>query len=95
MSSSRPFASGGVMVGVPETRLIDTDVVSFVFRGDTSGGAYLGVLAESILAVSFMTLAELERWAREPNWGNARRSRTESFLSDYTIVMPNRALCRT
>jgi tRNA(fMet)-specific endonuclease VapC len=95
MTSSRPFGGGAARVAVPETRIVDTDVVSFLFRGDTRAEAYRPVLTDALLAVSFMTVAELDRWALERNWGPARRARMESFLKGFTIVLPDRDLCRT
>lgn len=43
--------------------LIDTDVLSFLFKGDTRAEKYRAHLTNRLLVVSFMTLAELERWA--------------------------------
>ncbi len=42
-----------------------------------------------------MTVAELDRWALQRNWGRARREQMADFLSQFTIVLVDRALCRT
>ena len=42
--------------------VVDTDVVSLVFKGDTRAEKYLAVMAGPDLLASFMTEAELERW---------------------------------
>jgi predicted nucleic acid-binding protein len=42
-----------------------------------------------------MTVAELERWTLERNWGRARREELYRFLDPLTTVFVNRALCRT
>jgi hypothetical protein len=41
--------------------LVDTDVFSFVFKGDTRGDLYLPHLSGSTLNLAFATVAELYR----------------------------------
>lgn len=48
--------------------VVDTDVVSLVFKGDTRAERYLPVMKTPDLLVSFMTEAELERWTLQANW---------------------------
>jgi hypothetical protein len=43
--------------------VIDTDAVSFLFKGDSRSQLYLPHLQERQWLVSFMTAAELEQWA--------------------------------
>ena len=49
--------------------VVDTDVVSLVFKQDTRAQEYLSTLAARDLLVSFMTEAELERWILQSRWG--------------------------
>jgi predicted nucleic acid-binding protein len=49
--------------------LLDTNVVSYLFKGDTRGVAYAPLLNGNRLAISFMTVAELFEWAAIRNWG--------------------------
>src|SRR5207244_7468115 len=42
--------------------IVDTDVVSFVFKNHPIGSRYDPELAGKVAAISFMTVAELERW---------------------------------
>jgi hypothetical protein len=46
--------------------IVDTDVASFIFKGDTRGALYDPHIDEddTLPAISFMTRAELEQWAR-------------------------------
>ena len=53
------------------TVLLDTDVISFVFKGDSRGAAYAPLLQGNRLALSFMTVAELFQWAASPQVGSA------------------------
>lgn len=75
--------------------LVDTDVVSFYFKADSRKELYRPHLAGKLLVVSFMTVAELDRWALERNWGAARRARLEQHLGSYLLYSFDRALCRT
>lgn len=43
--------------------LLDTDVVSFLIKGDSRVAAYAPLLRSNRLAFSFMTVAELYQWA--------------------------------
>ena len=45
--------------------IVDTDVVSMMFKGDSRALQYLPHLTGRLLGISFMTLAELERWPLE------------------------------
>jgi hypothetical protein len=49
--------------------LIDTDVISFLFKRDTRAELYRPHLQNTLPLVSFMTIAELEQWALIRNWG--------------------------
>lgn len=49
--------------------VVDTDVVSYLFKRDSRAEAYRPHLTGRLLVVSFMTVAELDRWALERDWG--------------------------
>jgi len=74
--------------------LLDTDVVSFLLKRDDRAELYRPVLTGRLLVVSFMTVAELERWALTRNWGARRRARLEEHLRNFIIHPFDRALCR-
>lgn len=74
--------------------VVDTDVVSYVFRGDTRAELFRSVLAGRVLVVSFMTVAELERWALGRNWGPSRMASLERFLERFTLLPFDWPLCR-
>jgi predicted nucleic acid-binding protein len=40
-----------------------------------------------------MTLAELERWQLERNWGHIRRAELTQYLTKYTVLPASRELC--
>jgi tRNA(fMet)-specific endonuclease VapC len=78
---------------VPDRCLLDTDVVSYGFRGDTRADLYRDYLTGTELAVSFMTVAELRRWALVRGWGMSRREQLERYLHRFDIYYANDALC--
>ena len=73
--------------------VVDTDVLSYLFKEDTRGELYLPHLDGKLTIISFMTLAETDRWALERNWGVARRAAMKTFLEQFIISPFNRTLC--
>jgi tRNA(fMet)-specific endonuclease VapC len=74
--------------------VVDTDVVSFLFKGDTRAEIYRQHLQGKTLAVSFMTVAELYQWAYVRNWGERRLARLEDKLRSYVVVPFDHELCK-
>ena len=73
--------------------VLDTDVVSFLFKDHPAARFYDAHLAGSTLVISFMTVAELERWAIQSNWGTTRRQWLHRYLEPFVVAPFNRALC--
>ncbi len=73
--------------------VVDTDVVSYLFKRDSRAEAYRPHLTGRLLVVSFMTVAELDRWALERDWGETRRIRMERHLRNFVVHPFDRALC--
>jgi tRNA(fMet)-specific endonuclease VapC len=81
---------------VPSERaIVDTDVVSMLFKGDSRAHNYRAYLTGRLIGISFMTLAELNRWSLDRNWGTARIWELEMHLTKYTILPASRELCST
>jgi tRNA(fMet)-specific endonuclease VapC len=74
--------------------VLDTDIASFVFKGDTRVELYRHHIDGKLWAVSFQTVAELEQWALLRGWGERRKRDLDEFLSTFVIVNPDRELCR-
>ena len=72
---------------------VDTDVVSFLFKNHPIGKLYDSELLGKSLILSFMTVAELDRWAIQSQWGEARRNWLTRYLQPFVILPFNRALC--
>ena len=74
--------------------VVDTDVVSYLFKNDTRAMPFRPLLTGKLLVVSFMTLAELDRWALIYHWGEGRKRRMEDHLRPYVVYHSDRDLCR-
>jgi predicted nucleic acid-binding protein len=73
--------------------VVDTDVVSFLFKSHPLGAPYEKELAGRTLLISFMTLAELDRWAIQAGWGATRREWLSLYLERFVVLPYSRALC--
>jgi tRNA(fMet)-specific endonuclease VapC len=78
----------------PQRLVVDTDVVSFLFKDDTRATLYQPHLSGRLLVISFMTLAELDLWALARRWGPSRRTALEAHLASFTVFPYDRDLCR-
>ena len=90
METAKPVRDGCRM----STVVVDTDVASFLFKGDTRAQAYRQHLQGKTPALSFMTVAELYQWAYGRNWGERKLARLEEQLRAYVIVPYDGELCK-
>ena len=74
--------------------VVDTDVVSFLFKGHSLAPAYQAILAGRRLAVSLLTLAEIEYGMEAKNWGASRRDLMHRFLSRFAALLPDTETAR-
>ncbi|MGE0200920.1 MAG: type II toxin-antitoxin system VapC family toxin [Candidatus Melainabacteria bacterium] len=75
------------------TLLIDTNVISFILKGDTRAARYSSQLVGNALAISFMTLAELDRWAIAHRWGERKKAQLDHYLTQFVVLPVDRLLC--
>lgn len=73
--------------------VVDTDVLSFIFKHDSRGAAYKPHLAGKEIIISFMTLAELNQWAIRSNWGAARKRKLDAYRKPFTVFHSDEDLC--
>ncbi len=71
----------------------DTNVISYIFKEDSRGALYEPRLADKDVVISFVTLAELHRWAISSNWGKTRKRKLEEYLDRFFVLHSNDALC--
>jgi predicted nucleic acid-binding protein len=74
--------------------LLDTDVVSFLLKGDSRAFSYAPHLQDRGLAISFMTVAELFQWAAIRKWGARRIGELEVGLQNYVLLPLDIGVCR-
>jgi predicted nucleic acid-binding protein len=74
--------------------VVDTDVVSFLYKHDTRADAYRPHLDGHLPIISFQTLAELEQWTLVRNWGARRRQDLLAYLRRYLVEQSSPELCR-
>jgi tRNA(fMet)-specific endonuclease VapC len=72
--------------------VVDTDVVSFLFKNDSRAQLYLPLMRNRDLLVSFMTEAELEQWILLAKWGVDRVQRFRIFMTGFASVPSSRDL---
>ena len=73
--------------------IVDTDVVSFIFKNHPIGQLYDADVAGRAAGVSFMTVAELERWALLHRWSSQRIHWLRLFIRRFTVVPSSPDLC--
>jgi len=74
--------------------LLDTNIISFIFKKDSRALLYEPHLKGKILTTSFMCVAELFQWAYIRNWGNQRIHQMEEALKRYIIFPYDINTCR-
>jgi predicted nucleic acid-binding protein len=74
--------------------VVDTDVVSFLFKAHSLAPAYQAILAGRPVAVSLITLAEIEYGMEAKNWGASRRDLMRRFLPHFTLLSPDTETAR-
>ena len=73
--------------------VVDTDVVSYLFKNHPIAFQYLPELKDRTPILSFMTLAELDRWVLDARWGEARHKRLRQYLAAFVVLPYDRDLC--
>jgi tRNA(fMet)-specific endonuclease VapC len=77
------------------TLIIDTNIVSHLYKKDSRGKLYEPHLLGNELTVSLMTVAELLQWAAFRNWGLPRVQQLEATItSKYTLLPIDISTCR-
>ena len=77
-----------------ESVLLDTNIVSYLMRGDRLAAPYRCHLEGKTLAISFMTVAELCEGAYRARWGNERLARLEDEIRNYVVIPFSNRMCR-
>jgi len=74
--------------------LVDTDVVSYVFKKDTRADFFYPYMLHRRLGISFMTVAELYFGAYKNSWGANRILQLENAIKSYVLLPYDYTLCQ-
>ena len=66
--------------------VVDTDVFSFVYKGDTRAGLYTRHLSGQTLHLAFATAGELYRWALSRQWGSQAIDNLRDTIGRYSVL---------
>jgi tRNA(fMet)-specific endonuclease VapC len=69
-----------------DTLLVDTNIFSYIHKKDTRAKLYRKHLEGKRLALSFMTVAEVYRWAVERKWGPKKIADLRTKLKKYVVL---------
>ena|SRR5438270_2146746 len=69
--------------------VVDTDVISFLFKNHSLAPAYQAIVAGRPLPVSLISRAEIEYGMEAKNWGSSRRELMHRFLGRFTPLLPD------
>jgi tRNA(fMet)-specific endonuclease VapC len=73
--------------------VVDTSVVSYLFKNHSLAPQYRDVLEGKLLGISFMSLGELYRWPLERNWGDVRIKALQRHLHSYVVLPSDESVC--
>lgn len=77
-----------------EGLLVDTDVFSYVAWQRPKGKAFIPILRDRLLAVSFVTVGESYVGAVNAGWGEQKIRSLERILKRYTVIPGTYAIAR-
>jgi tRNA(fMet)-specific endonuclease VapC len=66
--------------------VVDTNILSYQFRGDTRYALYADYLEGKVACVSFQTRAEIERWIIARAWSERKQATFFEFYAQFTEV---------
>ena len=73
--------------------LLDTNIVSFMFKQHRLWNDYFPMLLGRDLAISFQTEAELEAGSLVAQWSDKKRIKLDAFLEQYSLIHSDDDIC--
>jgi predicted nucleic acid-binding protein len=69
--------------------VIDTNVVSYIFKRDTRGDLYKPHIEGKLMMIAAQTFAELELMPLNNNWGSSHRRELHRYVKKFVFVEVN------
>lgn len=69
--------------------LVDTDVFSLMFKGDTRTRRLAGLVEGTRVCLALMSVAELGLWAAHRQWGAARKIDLSRAIEKCVVLQPD------
>ena len=73
--------------------LLDTNVLSYIYKNDTRAAKYASHIEGKIPVISFATVAEMYFGAYKNKWGVKSFKKLDTFLKKYTVIEFNYQIC--
>ena len=78
-----------------EVLILDTNVVSYIMRGDTRAETYRRHIEGRTLAISFMTVGELFEGAYRKGWSVDKLGKLKGQIRSYLVIPFSPTVCET
>jgi tRNA(fMet)-specific endonuclease VapC len=72
--------------------VIDTNVVSYIFKRDTRGELYKSHIEGKLQMIAAQTFAELKALPLKNNWGSKRHMALHAYLEKFVFVEANKEI---
>jgi len=76
------------------TLVLDTNIVSYLMKGHSLAALYRPHLTGKLLAISFVTVAEMFEGAYLAGWNATRVEQLETVLLGYVTIPSSPEICR-
>ena len=74
--------------------ILDTNIVSYLMRGDTLAETYAPHVQGKLLAIAFITVGEMYFGAENKNWGEKKRKELETTLRNFVVIPYDHEIAR-
>jgi tRNA(fMet)-specific endonuclease VapC len=72
--------------------VVDTNVVSYLFKKDSRGDLYKPHVEGKLAMIAVQTFAEMELMPLKNNWGSSRHRALRAYLNKFAFVEANEAV---
>jgi tRNA(fMet)-specific endonuclease VapC len=75
--------------------MIDTNIVSYLMKGQKEINAYVPHLQGKVHAISFITVGELYYGAEKAKWGARKKNQLETTLRNFVVIPYDNEIAKT